>query len=752
MPKSIPNWDDTKPIESKDSKVPTWDETDELDEDKFVRPGPQVSKLESFMRGGAQGGSLGFADEITAAGESSLGSMGLVPDKTYDQALEESRQSYKHAQDTNPGSFLAGEIGGGVATTFIPGLGLAKGAKMASVAGRAAFEGGINALGRTENDKLSLGSAEDVVQGTMTGGMFGVAGYGIGKALKGITTAGKTASNLMEGVDKRFDDVIHPKQDPGWADIERVAKKSGLDPMDLPEEYEFGKNSITNRLNKVAQEGIFGEDGLKKYERHVENINRVLDDKIKGIGGGKALSQADAGRVLKEGYDKEIDRVFSQIDVTYKDAGKLLPKMELDETAKRGLEGKLRSIEEWATGQVEKGADGVQRAQAQNILENISTIRKYSVGPSDILNSLDEVTPQLLLNKNQEARFFVLKGRLEGLAGVEGKQAEFKRTMEGLKNIIVAGTPENINQRGRAVIDNVTNLLESSKNSKGAYKDLVEIMQNIGRTAFKNKHIVGQIPPDTQKMRELYFSLSGAALETLEKNFGAGKGTIPNNLLENNKIITQLAKDRSLFEGVLNNEKMAGEDIFKSLIMNGDTKQLEALKRRLPPETFNQLKGTYLENITSRNAEGNALFGGTLKNLNKRQSAGTLEQILDPSESGDIKEFLEFGQKTDFPFESRSRTGGSNRMSQVMNALGTKQLAGKFKEAARAGKPLDERLTAVPTILEKTAKAFGAGHKYSRMLEEASKRGGQAMSATSYILQQRDPEFRKKMRDDEENE
>ena len=96
----------------------------------------EVSQLESTGRGLLQGGSLGFSDEITGALESGAGSLGLVPDKTYEQSRDESRLANEAARSANPMSYGAGELAGGVASSFIlPGSGISHAARIGAISG-----------------------------------------------------------------------------------------------------------------------------------------------------------------------------------------------------------------------------------------------------------------------------------------------------------------------------------------------------------------------------------------------------------------------------------------------------------------------------------------------------------------------------------------------------------------------------------------------------------------------------------------
>ena len=111
MPESKFNIDDlSKEYKSKISK---------MDIQPLPQPSPvsQVSPIESAIRGGAQGLTMGLSDEATARLES------IIKGVPYEQALRESRQAYKQAQEAYPITYTGSEIAGGVAPFLIPGVG-----------------------------------------------------------------------------------------------------------------------------------------------------------------------------------------------------------------------------------------------------------------------------------------------------------------------------------------------------------------------------------------------------------------------------------------------------------------------------------------------------------------------------------------------------------------------------------------------------------------------------------------------------
>lgn len=143
----------------------------------------EIGVLESTARGAAQGLSFGLADEITGALEAALS------DKDYEKARDESRAAYKAAEAANPTAYTLGDVGGSVATAFIPGVGAlnaAKGARLAEVAGKAAVQGGLTGFGKSEAEDAG-GLIKDTAAGAAIGGALGTAAHGIGKGIQKVS-------------------------------------------------------------------------------------------------------------------------------------------------------------------------------------------------------------------------------------------------------------------------------------------------------------------------------------------------------------------------------------------------------------------------------------------------------------------------------------------------------------------------------------------------------------------------------------
>lgn len=153
----------------------------------------------SFVRGAAQGGTLGFADELGGAMQAGLQHIanGLPtgalewagidnrylqrPGEVYRQARDENRASDRAAQEAHSGAYLGGEVAGGLATLAAApaGAGLSGAVKGGSMIGAGAGLGSSEAdLTRGEYARAGI----DTGLGMAGGASFAAGGYGAAKA------------------------------------------------------------------------------------------------------------------------------------------------------------------------------------------------------------------------------------------------------------------------------------------------------------------------------------------------------------------------------------------------------------------------------------------------------------------------------------------------------------------------------------------------------------------------------------------
>lgn len=165
---------------------------------------PQKAKEASslgFARTIAQGAMLGFGDEAEAYVRSAFS------DKDQEEILKEIRKDISLYSQQNPKTALAAEIGGAVATAFVPFAGATRLAMLGGQAGKTALGlGGMMgrgaAVGAAEGGIAGFGTGEggfsnrisSATKGALLGGALG------GAAPVAAGAIGKTASNIFDGL------------------------------------------------------------------------------------------------------------------------------------------------------------------------------------------------------------------------------------------------------------------------------------------------------------------------------------------------------------------------------------------------------------------------------------------------------------------------------------------------------------------------------------------------------------------------
>jgi hypothetical protein len=222
---------------------------------------------ESILRGAAQGASFGFSDELEggakAAYETAFGDKKLDDfKKTYQTERDLARSKNEKAAEDNPALYTGSEITAGVASSFIPGMGIlnaGKGATTAVKLGKAAATGGLAGLGLSNADltKGDVGGAiEDTAMGAGTGALVQGAFTGAGKLAKNLTptnVAKKAAKVLTQTPEEVTETYIKNREGvKNAATRMELAKKFGGTLEDLKEQVISGSKESRDILDSEA--------------------------------------------------------------------------------------------------------------------------------------------------------------------------------------------------------------------------------------------------------------------------------------------------------------------------------------------------------------------------------------------------------------------------------------------------------------------------------------------------------------------
>lgn len=322
----------------------------------------KYTEVESGLMGAAQGASLGFADELEGAARATYEKLSNPFSdsfqKVYEAKRDTARERYDIAEKQNPKSFMAGEIGGGLATSLIPGAGVAKGASLLGGAAKMAAMGGVSAAGLSKHSAYQSPEeleafAKDVGMGAATGGLTQAATAGLAKAGPSLynylkSTAGERAVKAATGQKKSV--------------LLKAIEGKYLDKMGqhLLEEGPEGK-SLLSYIDKVETIGEKSEGARREYGKKIGEIAKQIDEAIpKPISGEKIGMQilAEAEKIpnlphltsIKNQIKQTADQVFGMGDLSFSEAQELknqfkkVMKDHTQEISKKEMHGRVYDI------------------------------------------------------------------------------------------------------------------------------------------------------------------------------------------------------------------------------------------------------------------------------------------------------------------------------------------------------------------------------------------------------------------------
>lgn len=288
----------------------------------------------------------------------------------------------------------------------------------------------------------------------------------------------------------------------------------------------------------------------------------------------------------------------------------------------------------------------------------------YNGAVSEILGNADitykkvqKYAPGLYINKDAQA------GLNTAMAGID------KRA----KGLISRGITKTDKEQGSQLL----RATEALRRAKGSFKQTVEALDMIGKTAFKaEKTNFGDIPPLTKELQSLYFDARKAIVDTVERDVSKD---FAKELVDNNLKISNLLKDRKQISSAL---ELATPPEKRLSMMFADTNRINAAKRILPKEEFNQLASNYVMSSMPKGPEG-IIRTGQLRTWIQKETP-KLKTMLEPEQFKKLSDVAEFGNRFGTAVLSASGTGASNSFRTLVSGIFNGQTTDAVVEALKA--------------------------------------------------------------------
>ena len=528
---------------------------DEYFSKKYAQPEQAAPEGGTILNALGQGATFGFADELGAAGATLVGkmlpeSMGGLPAGTpwqdaYTGIRDNIRQDTAAFAERNPGTAIAAEVAGGLATG---GLGLAKvmptGANLAKTAaagaGIGATEGGLYGYGSSDGEN-ELG---DIVNGAVIGGITG----GVGSA------AFKKVSDVMADRAIKLRKVVEGTSDGSVATVKAVdsagnrvagsVTPTGQSvPANLPA---VGAAKLkTDKLAKEAVDQGFGENFVQLVKTASPEDKQAILDMVKiGQNGLRDARYAAQNRVSKVVGGRLVERVNGLNQIRREAASKL------DDVASN-----LKGLTVDYSGDVNKFLDG---------------LKKLDIGVNDV--------GDFSLN---------LKGSM--IEGADDAEAVLNRIVKHMKNADVSNAND-VHKLKRFIDNQVTYGKGTDKGLKGEVLRLVkELRHNINET-------LGNASPEYKQVNT-QFSDATKAIELMQESLGKKVNLFTESAgdqlgIQSRKLLSNYVNGTNISDAIQNAEKTLSKYNVpvKGNIMDLVTAE-SAIRGVVPQKMFNTFQG-----------------------------------------------------------------------------------------------------------------------------------------------------------------
>lgn len=703
----------------------------------------EVTQTESIVRGLGQGVSLGFSDEILASGRAVMDDLSQVFSKeplsenqkvtydefgrpinptagiqNYEKYIAEERHKNKRAEEANPKSYLGGEVLGGVATAWAPGLSLSKSAKLGEVLGKSALGGGLSGAGLSEaSDSKEL--MKDVATGAGLATGLGATFHGVGK---GLTKLKDKINFRNKNIKEAYTTIKHPEM--GKINVRYSATKGRprVEALSLEGDAtvsfrDVADNDLRSFIQDSVQEAtdntfaktkvVKGVDGTKYDVRFVDGEN----GKILGIGlKDDILVGADeAPRELIDDISNKLNIRSEKLTtkkVTHPEFGDLNVRVDANNKV---VDFQLVDDQDLLTAvdapDVAEEIDDLLKAEAGKMLDPLN---KGFAKVSSFVSGIDEEAIERQIQRpyqtlNAEADDFVFDTSRKALNEIQAKQQTLGRQVGKASDGFLANQRNlNYSQQAKTLATTIDDFLARNAPSTNGFSALkkseLEELQRLSET-LKTNEITGE---DFFKLREYLDTVKNLAKKYDKDEVGPFINFLKQVRHQADQVVDEayppLDQANQKFAEFKNNQNLLGlknEKTAESYVDNlyGRNKKYrqKAANELLSPNTLNEIRDVAANKAFNAQGGSGSQYG--LRNISRvvlgLPSLGVSELLLNP-------EVIKYNARA---------------LGKIQNALKTEG-----------------------------SQALG---KFAKPLAEAAKRGNAALSSTHFILSQQNQEYRK---------
>ena len=373
--------------------------------------------LEGAGAGALQGVTFGLADEISAAVQAGIPLPGSSSEQLdgYRNARDESRDYFAAQQAKNPYAYPVGQVGGTLASSVIPGVGIApKGAGVLGQALQAATAAGLQGAGQSQAELANPGSNEPVQFAKDTlipAASAAVLAGTLPTIAKDMAPATKIGINPTTGISNEVTDLKKLLSQLGKSSLKTGATGAAIGAMTNPEDPLDG--------------GVMGA----ALGAAIGPILRT------GIGSGRALSQTKLGEKARVAYQlgkkgsllsgsKAENAVAKQFGQVQSDLSDLVNK-EIVQKGGDAAYAKIDKVTERIKNFVTKGKE-IKGKQIEQVVASLADSPEgLNVGPlAD--NILSDISTSVEAGLIDETKIKGLRSQLEKLKQIT--QPDLKAT------------------------------------------------------------------------------------------------------------------------------------------------------------------------------------------------------------------------------------------------------------------------------------------------------------------------------------